>query len=504
MIESQYLELKREINDDFLKEVVAFLNTNDGIIYIGIEDDGTVTQLENINKELDKISNMIADNIEPSAIINTYPSIEEIENKKVIKVEIKEGNEKPYFIKNKGFKDGAYLRNGSTSRKMNSESLIHLIKQNDNIPYEDKISKNQKLTFDMINSIFKRNNINFKENNKRTLGLINNENNYTKLGFFLSDQFDVVSKVLVFNSKVEDNLIRRIEFDGSILSQTEAIMNFIKGYNEIKTKFIDDIRLDIPNYPPNAIREAILNAIIHTDYEYSSGVTIKIFEDRLEIISVGGLVKNIKKNEIFNGISILRNKKLADIFFRLGYIERYGTGISKILSSYNKIEMKPKFIIDDNIFKVVLFDQNYYDFLNENSGLKINSSLNQFIDDAINDLEKTRIAYYKNDLCEQNLGKLKNIPIDKIEYINENCTINNDKCTINNNNCTINNDNCTINDEEKIIKLIRNNPNITQQEIANQLNISLRKTKNIFKKLSDENKIVRIGSNKKGMWSLND
>lgn len=420
MIESQILEFKRQINDDFVKEIIAFLNTNDGVIYVGIDDSGNVIGLNNVNKEQERISNIVSDNINPNAISNIKIDIEKIDKKNVIKLTIKEGYDKPYYKKSAGIYEGTYIRSGSTSRKINEEYFKEMIRKTSKISYEEKIAKNQNLTFNMTSIFFKNHDIPFEENNKRTLGIIDNEKNYTNLGYFLSDQFDICTKILLYNSKEEENLIRIKEFNGSLIFQTDSILNFFSAYNEIKTKFINNIRINVPSYPEVALREVIENSIIHTDYEKKSGVTIKIFEDRLEIISIGGLVENIKKSEIFKGISILRNKKLGDIYYKLGYIERYGTGINKILNAYKNQKMQPDFLISDNIFKVTLYNQNYYDYINNESDYLKKSSLNQFIDEAICDLEKARIAYYKNDFdLDSNFSILKNIPMNKVEYIDK-------------------------------------------------------------------------------------
>lgn len=169
--------------------------------------------ITNVNKEQERISNIVSDNINPNAISNIKIDIEIINNKNVIKLTIKKGYDKPYYTKSACIYEETYIRSGSTSRKINEEYFKEMIRKTSKISYEEKIAKNQNLTFNMTSIFFKNHDIPFEENNKKTLGII-------------------------------DNLIRIKEFNGSLIFQTDSILNFFSAYNEIKTKFINNIRIN--------------------------------------------------------------------------------------------------------------------------------------------------------------------------------------------------------------------------------------------------------------------
>ena len=176
----------------------------------------------------------------------------------------------------------------------------------------------------------------------------------------LSDECPHTIKIAVFEGTVKAVFKDRYEFQGSMLRQLEEAYNFIDRYNRTRAEFKGLNRIDIRDYPPEAIREALLNAIVHRDYAFSSSILINIFDDRMEFVSVGGLIKGISYNDIMLGISITRNKKLADIFYRLRLIEAYGTGIMKINLSYVNYLRKPVIEVSDNAFKITLPNMNYF------------------------------------------------------------------------------------------------------------------------------------------------
>ena len=132
----------------------------------------------------------------------------------------------------------------------------------------------------------------------------------------------------------------------------------VDRYNRTRAEFDGLYRVDMRDYPIDAIRETLLNALVHRDYSFSGSTLISIFDDRIEILSLGGLVKGIAYDDIMLGASILRNKKLANLFYRLKLIEAYGTGMPKIVNSYADYMVKPKIEISDNAFKITLPNTN--------------------------------------------------------------------------------------------------------------------------------------------------
>jgi ATP-dependent DNA helicase RecG len=190
------------------------------------------------------------------------------------------------------------------------------------------------------------------------LHLVNEEGIYTNLGLLFSDQCVHTIKAAVFEGKEKAVFKDRREFEGSLLKQLNDAFTYISQYNRVRAEFNGLYRNDKKDYPEDALREALLNVLVHRDYAYSASTLISIFDDRIEFISVGGLVKGINLSDIMLGVSVTRNERLANIFYRLMLIEAYGTGVPRILNSYKGIAVQPEIEITDNAFKVTLPNQN--------------------------------------------------------------------------------------------------------------------------------------------------
>jgi len=169
-----------------------------------------------------------------------------------------------------------------------------------------------------------------------------------------------VIKLAVFEGSRKSVFKDRRELSGSLLGQMEEAVDYIDRYNRTRAEFSGLDRLDIQDYPPEAIREALLNAIVHRDYSFSSATLISIFEDRIEFVKIGGLVKGITLDDVELRVSVLRNQYLANIFYRLRLIEAYGTGILKINECYNDYAVKPVIETTSNAFKITLPNTNFH------------------------------------------------------------------------------------------------------------------------------------------------
>ena len=194
----------------------------------------------------------------------------------------------------------------------------------------------------------------------RTLHLIGDDDTYTNLAFLLSEQCTHMIKLAVFEGSKKSVFKDRRELSGSLLEQMEEAFNYIDRYNRTRAEFSGLDRLDMRDYPPEAIREALLNAIVHRDYSFSGATLISIFEDRIEFVTIGGLVKGITLDDVKLGISVLRNQHLANIFYRLRLIEAYGTGILKINECYDDYDVKPLIETTGNAFKITLPNTNFH------------------------------------------------------------------------------------------------------------------------------------------------
>lgn len=372
--EDEYTELKSILTKEIKKEIVAFANSGGGKIYIGIDDYGNIIGLENIKNTVESLSGMIKDGIKSDLTLYTNIKQEKINNKDIIILEILDAPNKPYYLADKGLKtSGVYLRSGNTSIPASDEVIRKLIIDSQNISFEDIISKYQNLHFEYLTLLFKNKNIDLNNTILKTLNIINLDNKYTNLGLLLSDECPYSIKCAIFEGINDIKFKDRKEFTGSLLKQINDVSDYLNVYNRISSDIKGLERVDTRDYPEYALREAILNAIIHRDYNYSGSVLISLYDNHFEITSLGGLVKGLKIDDLYSGVSQTRNKKLANIFFRLNYVESFGTGIKRIIQSYANFSQKPIISSTENTFKVTLYNINY----KENKNLKLPSNLSQ-------------------------------------------------------------------------------------------------------------------------------
>ncbi len=360
MIENKTTEFKREYVDDIRYTVVAFANTDGGKLYIGIHDDGEVRGVVNADDTVLRVTNMIRDAIRPDVTMFTECAVETMSGKSVVVVTVQRGTARPYYLAGKGIRpEGVYVRQGAASVPASETAILHMIRQTSGDRYEDARSLNQQLTFGMAERYFAQRAILFGEQQKRTLGLVGADGTFTNLGMLLSDQCVHTIKLAVFDGSRKSVFRDRTELTGSLLAQLEGAYAYIDRFNRIRAEFRGLDRIDRRDYPSEALREALLNALTHRDYGFSGSTLIRIFDDRIEFVTIGGLVRGLTLEDILLGVSALRNQKLANIFYRLKLIEAYGTGILKINESYAESAVKPKLEVTDNAFKITLPNINF-------------------------------------------------------------------------------------------------------------------------------------------------
>ena len=372
--ENEFIELKRELTQDIKKEIIAFANTNGGTIYVGIEDNGKIIGLKNSAQDLEAISGMIREGIKPDLTLLTKIYIESIEEKKVLIINITEGLSKPYYLSEKGMKsNGVFVRHGTSSVPTSDENIKKLLSENNNSLFEKSVSKVQNLNLDYAYSIFKEKGITIDTSKEKTLNITNNDDLYTNLGLLLSDECQFIIKCAIYNGTDKIEFKDRREFSGSVLKQMVDCFEYLSMFNRTKGKIVGLDRIDIKDYPDYALRETVLNAIIHRDYNFQGSILIHMFDDRIEILSLGGLVKGISLNDILMGVSEPRNPNLANVFFRLNYVESFGTGIDRIVKSYEKYNKFPQFKNSNNGFLVILPNINYMELAKNKTNINIYS-----------------------------------------------------------------------------------------------------------------------------------
>lgn len=425
-VEDEYTELKIELTKEIKKEIIAFANTKGGKIYIGIDDDGNVVGLENSKEDIETLSDMIREGIKSDLTLYTSINLVNIDNKDIIEINVMEAPNKPYYLADKGIKTlGVYLRYGNTSAPASEEVIKKMLRENQGDSFETMISQNQNLNFETLNSIFLKHNIQLDKSKLKSLNIINLDNQYTNLGLLLSDECPYSIKCAIYNGTNKLEFQDRKEFTGSVLKQVNDVFRYLDLYNKTKGKIVGLERIDTKDYPEYALRESLLNAIIHRDYNYKGSILISLFDDHFEITSLGGIVKGLSINDLYLGISESRNPNLANIFYRLRYVESFGTGIGRIVESYRAYEKKPIFVDTDNAFNVTLYNVNYIEsndkVLPSNltqeekivEYLKKNEKINRNIVEKLLDISTTRAKIILNNMCEKELiemiGSGKNI-----------------------------------------------------------------------------------------------
>ncbi|HHV09465.1 MAG TPA: hypothetical protein GXX75_04185 [Clostridiales bacterium] len=356
MREDNNTEYKREYTPDIKKEVIAFANSDGGVIYVGRDDEGNPYPLPDIDETLTQITNSIRDSILPD--VTMFVGYEANENG--IAITVREGTHKPYFLPEKGLKpSGVYVRQGASSVPASFEQIREMIKLTDGDRFEAARSLTQELTFSAAAEEFSRCGVEFGESQMRTLGIIGADGLYTNLGLLLSDQCAHTIKFAVFNGTKKGEFKTRKEIDGSVLRQMRSAFDFLSLSNNLAATFSGLDRIEQYDYPEEVVREAMLNAIIHRDYAFSGSIIVNLYDDRMEFISLGGLMPGLQTEDLFLGISQPRNEKLANVFYRLKHIEAYGTGLRRIMQYYEDFDKKPEIEATHGAFMLSLPNMNH-------------------------------------------------------------------------------------------------------------------------------------------------
>ena len=357
--ESELVELKSEIVSDVCKEVIAFANTKGGTMYIGIQDDGQILGVENADRVTLQINNMVRDSIKPDVTMFVRYETQEIDGKQIVAVTIQKGTDRPYYLGSKGLKpSGVYVRNGTSTDPATDTAIRKIIKETDGDCFEDMRSLEQNLTFKAAAEQFSKSEVPFDEAKMQTLGLVSHDGIYSNVAMLLSDQCCSTIKAATFSGTDKSDFQDRREFGGSLFRQMEELYSYLDLRNRTRATFEGLYRNDVRDYPEEALREALLNSLVHRDYSFSASTLVSVYDDRIEFVSVGGLLVGISLDDILLGLSICRNPKLAAVFYRLKLIEAYGTGVPKIIKAYEGSGMEPKIEVTGNAFKITLPNRN--------------------------------------------------------------------------------------------------------------------------------------------------
>jgi ATP-dependent DNA helicase RecG len=355
--ETENNEFKSQFTEEIYKEVIAFVNTDGGIIYVGIDNEGNIVGLTDVGKEYTRITNGIQDAIQPEVTMFVRFTVQD---NKVVRITVSEGANKPYYLRGKGLKpSGVFVRQGASSVPASPEQIRRMIKESGGDTFEENRSLEQDLTFDAAQRAFGMSGVEFAPEKYRALGIIQRKDNiYTNLALILSDQCAHAIKIAVFSDDACTVFRDSREFGGSVFKQFKDTVSYLALCNKTVSEIKGVTRTDKQDYPEEAIREALLNAIVHRDYSYSGSIIINVTDNKMEFISLGGLLPGLLPDDIRSGISQPRNKNLAEMFHRLKLIESYGTGIRRIFNLYDGCAKQPKIEVTPNTFKIIIPNMN--------------------------------------------------------------------------------------------------------------------------------------------------
>ena len=468
-LENEVIEFKKTTGE--LKEgiisIVSILNKHQsGKLYFGIKDNGEIVGQDVSSKTVREVSKAISENIEPKI----YPTVNKIklQDKDCILVEF-EGDDIPYLAFGR-----AYMRVGDEDRQLSAKEIRKLIlkDENDIGKWESKVSDytiediDEELLKEFIEKGRKAKRINFPYTNKeeilKKLSLVNKDNKLLNAGYILfAKEAKLEMQMAIFATETKltfldidqvfGNIFKLIEIgEGYIRKNIKWPVNFKSGSME---------RVEIPEIPLEAIREAIINSLIHRDFKNPKSNEVAIYKDRVEIFNPGEFPEGFKPEDFIEGQgSIPRNPLIANTLYLSKDIEKWGSGFRRITEACQKSNTKVKFEIRKNGFMVIFYrktDKELLDLTGENK----NDAKNV----ALNDKNVAKSVALK---VKEKYPELRKVYID-------------------------------------IIEVISNDNYITQEEIAGKLNKTRNSIYRNIKSLKEIGILERLGSKKNGYWKLN-
>ena len=348
MRETRILQFKETITNTFLKTVSAFSNYDGGEILFGVDDDGNIKGLSDVKQACLDIENKINDSISPQP---NY-TLEIQNNEQTIKLSVKSGLQKPYLYKSK-----AYKRNDTATIEVDTLEFSRLVLEGKNIRFEELPCKDQELSFEILQSNLKEK-IQIETFNKdtlKTLNLYDDVNGFNNAAGLLADKNHFPGIDIVKFGENISIIQKRITFENtSVLGIYEKALSVFRDYYQYEVIQGADRKM-VEKIPEAAFREAIANALIHRVWDVDLQIRVSMFDDRIEVVSPGGLPSGITEDEYLSGkLSVLRNRNLANVFYRLGFVEIFGTGITRIKQIYSEALTKPGFEVSENAIKIIL------------------------------------------------------------------------------------------------------------------------------------------------------
>lgn len=351
--ENNRIELKRELTKDLEQEAIAFLNYHEGgFIYVGIDNNGTIFGVQDADGDMLKIKDRLKNNILPSVMGLFDVVSEKREGRDVIKITLASGLEKPYYIKKEGMSErGAFIRVGTAAEPMPTRMIEDLFAKRTRNSLRNIKSPRQDLTFAQLKIYYEAAKKTLNDQFAANLELLTEEGKYNYVAYLLADVNGMSIKEARYSGLTRVDLIENNEYgDCSLVKATKQLLDKVELENKTYARITGKAQREERRlWNARALREAVINAIVHNDYTREAPPKVEVFDDRIEITSIGGLVQGMTQEEFFTGLSMPRNKELMRVFRDLDIVEHLGSGIPRILEAYGK----ECFIFSDNFLRMV-------------------------------------------------------------------------------------------------------------------------------------------------------
>ena len=470
--ESEKTEFKENTKTNtYIKTVVAFANGNGGKIVFGVKDNREIVGVENEFEVMDGIINAISDSCYPMIVPDI--SLHTLENKTVILVEIEGGKKKPYYLKSKGMQKGTYIRSGATTRIIEEDYVLkELVLEGENKYFDQQVCHGESVSDEEIEKfcewlekLARKNSENDTEIRKITRNTLlswkvleekNGRIFPTNAYILLSgkENWEVSRKIQcgVFKGETRSIFVDKKEFEGSIIMQLEKAYQYVLEKINLGSDIVGIYRVDKYEIPPKSIREVIANAVIHRSYLEPNDIQVALYDNRLEITSPGMLLSGVNVKRMKEGYSKLRNRAIASVFAYVNIIEKWGSGIPRIMNEIREYGLQePEFIAFENDFRVNIYRKSY--------------NITQSTQGSTQGKTNTTQAIFKKEKLD-----VKNLTET----------------------------------DKTIINTIINNPEMSQKQMADNLNWTVNKVKYYMKKFKQKNILRYEGTSQNGKWEIQE
>ena len=470
--ESEKTEFKENAKTNtYIKTVVAFANGNGGKIVFGVKDNREIIGVENEFEVMDGIINAISDSCYPMIVPDI--SLHTLENKTVILVEIEGGKKKPYYLKSKGMQKGTYIRSGATTRIIEEDYVLkELVLEGENKYFDQQVCHGESVSDEEIEKfcewlekLARKNSENDTEIRKVTRNTLlswkvleekNGRIFPTNAYILLSgkENWEVSRKIQcgVFKGETRSIFVDKKEFEGSIIMQLEKAYQYVLEKINLSSDIVGIYRVDKYEIPPKSIREVIANAVIHRSYLEPNDIQVALYDNRLEITSPGMLLSGVNVKRMKEGYSKLRNRAIASVFAYVNIIEKWGSGIPRIMNEIREYGLQePEFIPFENDFRVNIYRKNY------------------------NTTQSTQGSTQNRINTTQDISKKEKLDVKNLTET-----------------------------DKTIINTIINNPEMSQKQIADNLNWTVNKVKYYMKKFKQKNILKYEGTSQNGKWEIQE